>query len=207
MTRHLYTINIKAVLEINVEDGQVTAKLSPETDVMLRQLTNEDSPASTAPPIESSLRLNVPESVAWLGIKSTADALPAKSKVKQTELADLIPDDLFTAFWAVYPRKEKKKEAHRIWVRDKLELIGQDIINDVQQRKNNHDRWADIAYIPLPSSYLNSESWNDNIIARSSLDHNKQPATVNKKADRESKRERQIREGFDEYFKERGNRG
>ena len=41
VTRNFYKINIKAILEIRIENGEVLAKLSPESDVELTPITEQ----------------------------------------------------------------------------------------------------------------------------------------------------------------------
>lgn len=67
----------------------------------------------------------------------------------------------FEDFWAVYPRREVKKEAYRIWIRRGLDRIADQIIADVQARKGNV--WTERRFTPMPTTYLNGDRWLDEV--------------------------------------------
>ena len=85
---------------------------------------------------------------------------------------DLPLDAFFEDFWASYPRKEKKAEARKIWIRERLDSIAGQIVEDVRQRQIRHDRWENRSFSPYPTTYLNGESWNDEIVERQKLSVN-----------------------------------
>lgn len=70
---------------------------------------------------------------------------------------------LFDEFWAAYPRKDDKKRA---WLKFKaiknLEKVFPDIMADVENKKKS-EQWNKNGgqFIPMPSTYLNNERWND----------------------------------------------
>lgn len=70
---------------------------------------------------------------------------------------------LFKEFWKAYPRKDDKKRA---WLKFKaiknIEKVFPDIIADVEAKKLS-EQWNEKSgkYIPMPSTYLNNERWND----------------------------------------------
>ena len=70
---------------------------------------------------------------------------------------------LFKEFWSAYPRKDDKKRA---WLKFKaiknLEKVFPDIMADVENKKKS-EQWNEKGgkYIPMPSTYLNNERWND----------------------------------------------
>jgi len=66
-------------------------------------------------------------------------------------------DDLdFCVFWSLYPKKSAKKKAFQIWKRLSTK-DRQKIISDLADRFTN----VDLQYVPLPTTYLNGERWND----------------------------------------------
>jgi len=69
----------------------------------------------------------------------------------------------FESFWNAYPRKQKKKEAAKVFAKlgiTKPQL--ETILEDLQNRKQSADWLKDGGqFIPLPTSYLNAERWND----------------------------------------------
>lgn len=72
-------------------------------------------------------------------------------------------DDRFDEFWEVYPRKRKKKAARATWKKIKLDQQADMIIADVGKRSKHDGSWMK-GFIPDPTSYLNGELWNDEII-------------------------------------------
>ena len=70
----------------------------------------------------------------------------------------------FVKFWEAYPKREKKREAWRIWQRDKLEPETDSIVAAVERHKVSA-KWTDDEgkYINLPSTYLNGSLWLDEL--------------------------------------------
>lgn len=70
---------------------------------------------------------------------------------------------LFKEFWSAYPRKDDKKRA---WLKFKsiknLKEVFPDIMADVENKKKS-EQWNKNGgqFIPMPSTYLNNERWND----------------------------------------------
>ena len=69
----------------------------------------------------------------------------------------------FDDFWKIYKRKEKKKVAEKLWVKNKLNNIADKIINAVELRNSTDWKDKEKKYIPLPDTYLNQERWTDEI--------------------------------------------
>ncbi len=68
----------------------------------------------------------------------------------------------FDLFWSSYPKKVKRKKAHEIWKRRKLDLQAERLIADVKNRSAKDSRWLD-GYIPDPTTYLNGDLWEDDL--------------------------------------------
>lgn len=101
------------------------------------------------------------------------DPPPAPSQQKKTPLSGK-PDDcpLFDEFWTSYPRKEDKKKAKvafcRLSVEKKRKAVDDCAIRYVGTEKQ---------YIPLPTTYIHGERWDDEIKAAPS--HKKSPKPDN----------------------------
>ena len=86
---------------------------------------------------------------------------------KELDIPLISPEEklklLFDEFWAAYPRKDDKKRA---WLKFKaiknLEKVFPDIMADVENKKKS-EQWNKNGgqFIPMPSTYLNNERWND----------------------------------------------
>lgn len=103
---------------------------------------------------------------------------PDKSRLKQecshSDRADslnLIPDTLkpitdetyvsFEDFWMNWPKKTDKKNAEKVWKKLKVtDELYQSIVNHCTRAYLKTDK----QYIPNPSTYLNQERWNDEIL-------------------------------------------
>lgn len=66
----------------------------------------------------------------------------------------------FDEFWDLYPRKRDKKKAREVWIRKRLDERAHTICQDVRHRQRLDDQWKR-GYIPLPTTYLNGERWED----------------------------------------------
>jgi len=69
----------------------------------------------------------------------------------------------FESFWAIYPKKVKKKDALKAWLKIKPdeELLNK-ISDALKQQKKSADWIKEKGkYIPYPASWLNGERWND----------------------------------------------
>ena len=66
----------------------------------------------------------------------------------------------FDEFWAVYPKKRKKKTALDIWRRKKPDASV--LIADVRARLAGDKQWLK-GFVPDPTTYLNGERWNDDM--------------------------------------------
>lgn len=71
---------------------------------------------------------------------------------------------LFDDFWKEYPRRVKRKKTKIIWDQKKLYLIFDQIIFNIRQRNATEWKGKDKQYIPHPTTYLNNEQWNDEIL-------------------------------------------
>jgi len=85
---------------------------------------------------------------------------------------------MFDMFWEIYPRKEKKKLAKIVWTKNKLYKISDKIMSSVKDRIAIDPNWQgkdDNKFVPLPTSYLNGERWEDELpvkpVVKRPLDH------------------------------------
>ena len=86
----------------------------------------------------------------------------SKDEPIKVEVLDNI-DIQFEQFWNLYPKKEKKKETRKWFEKHKpnQELFNKILVNLEKQKKSK--QWANKQFIPLPSSWLNGERWEDEI--------------------------------------------
>lgn len=71
----------------------------------------------------------------------------------------------FEEFWKLYPsgRKTNKKGCLEKWRAKRLDGKADVILEDVRWRSKFHEPWLkdDGKYVPMPSTYLAQERWND----------------------------------------------
>jgi hypothetical protein len=69
----------------------------------------------------------------------------------------------FAAFWSIYPRRQARKDALKAWrqLRPTPE-VQQSILNALTWQVPS---WSDLAYVPLPATYLRGERWTDEPLA------------------------------------------
>lgn len=92
----------------------------------------------------------------------TNDATPEKEQTKVKRSTAKGTDTRFDEFWAVYPNRKDKKLARDRWANKDLDRIADKIIAAVKVQARSED-WTKNAgqFIPLPSTYLNRERWED----------------------------------------------
>lgn len=71
--------------------------------------------------------------------------------------------DAFERFWKAYPNKEAKKKTLEIWKRKKCYEHIEEILLFIEKAKST-ERWTN-GYIKQPPTFLNNESWNDDVTA------------------------------------------
>lgn len=70
----------------------------------------------------------------------------------------------FDDFWFYYPRKTAKPKARSAWNKlDPSPAIKDKILENLKARAEAGE-WKDKQFIPHPSTYLNGERWDDEII-------------------------------------------
>jgi hypothetical protein len=75
---------------------------------------------------------------------------------------------LFDEWWKLYPRKQDKKKARDAWIKHDCEKDAESLIDTLRNQISNDAQYSgDQQFIPLPSSYLNKEKYNDEIVIRS----------------------------------------
>tara|TARA_Y100001973_G_scaffold106610_1_gene185795 strand:- start:375 stop:1073 length:699 start_codon:yes stop_codon:yes gene_type:complete len=70
----------------------------------------------------------------------------------------------FESFWSIYPRRENKKKAKITWEALKVdEVLMSKIAAHIEQRLTVGNWKSEPQYIPLPTTFLNGERWEDTI--------------------------------------------
>ena len=78
----------------------------------------------------------------------------------------------FEDWWNLYPRKQGKRKALNEW-RRAVKRVSKDELNSKTQRFadfHNH-QGTDKQYIPLPTTWLNRDGWDDELIPRTQTSH------------------------------------
>lgn len=74
---------------------------------------------------------------------------------------ELTQEELFDAFWTVYPRKDKKQDAWKAWKKLKPDLPLCRIMSAALKKEKQTEKWTKEGgrYIPLASTWLNGREW------------------------------------------------
>lgn len=89
---------------------------------------------------------------------------PNKTKDDPTKIEILDDVDIkFEQFWNLYPKKEKKKDTLKWFKSHKPNQELFDKILDGLEKQKKSRQWSNKQYIPLPSSWLNGERWEDEL--------------------------------------------
>lgn len=111
----------------------------------------------------------------------------------------------FDDFWNSYPVKVAKVKAKEIWKRKRLDCVADDIIAAVNAQKTKEKKWID-GFIPNPTTYLNQERWNDEIIQHGAIFSEAQKIESKQIADERAKLQeefsmKKLQETFDAFSK------
>lgn len=212
MTKSTYIINIKALIELSTDaNGTPIVTGCRHTDVTIEPLkeTIIDQNHSVGV-VRVTTGCRQGDGVVLRSNPKATQELTSRAIVRgetsdTSNLVQFNSDRGFDDFYAAYPRKEKRKEAHAAWLKHKLDKLADEIIEDVRQRQIKHVPWLQgREFIPLPSAYLNGERWNDEIIENGvNANGSHQQAGSSSRADRESKKSALMRKGFDDYEQNR----
>lgn len=94
---------------------------------------------------------------------------PPKGRSRSDQIGSLLvpevqePDDGFLAFWAAYPRKEKKQHAHQTWKKAKLTAEDRAAILVKLEKRNWPTYWLKEFpdHVPHPATWINDRRWED----------------------------------------------
>ena len=86
------------------------------------------------------------------------DTEKENAKKKKLECAEL-----FTEFWAAYPRKTSKAEAQKAFEKLNPDREMLETMIAAIQRQKNTSQWQEERFIPHPSTWLNQRRWEDEV--------------------------------------------
>lgn len=157
LIEHGYITRTKIVNELGTFDGyRYDIYEKPQTeDGKIADIPFTDKPFTEEPFTENSTVSNTNQLNTNI-LNTNIENIPL---ISPTERIDL----LFAEFWKAYPRKDDKKRAYAKFKAIKnIEKVFPDIMADVEAKKLS-DQWNEKGgkYIPMPSTYLNNERWND----------------------------------------------
>tara|TARA_R110000824_G_scaffold18615_2_gene73409 strand:- start:109 stop:405 length:297 start_codon:yes stop_codon:yes gene_type:complete len=74
-----------------------------------------------------------------------------------------VSDEGFAEFWSTYPKRQARKDALKAWrqLRPSAEVQQAILVALAWQIPS----WSDLAYAPLPATYLRGERWTDEPLA------------------------------------------
>lgn len=135
--------------------------LNPDKPVLPDDTTNDDPPTIRPRPVDEPSTPR-PRSVddPWTQVRLGKDnnIYSADLRQKNDEI-----DRKFDLFWSEYPKKSDKKKA-----KAKFKSINPDDalferMMDGLAKWKRSEQWSDIRYVPLPTTWLNGERWEDEV--------------------------------------------
>nr|DAS51609.1 MAG TPA: replisome organizer [Caudoviricetes sp.] len=111
---------------------------------------------------------------------SSDDELGGSNQANEPEPVNSYPQ-AFEDWWNLYPRKQGKRKALNEW-RRATKRVSRDELNSKTQRFadfHNHEG-TDKQFIPLPTTWLNRDGWDDELIPRTSTSTSSGPETKSK---------------------------
>lgn len=161
--RLIKSLSQKQVILIEKDNGRrnlyrlnyIQTSVSIDTGVSVDTGVTPDTPpvSPLTPPIYIEITKEITNTCA-------SDVLQVK---KRTAKKPTESSAVFDRFWSAYPKKKDKQEALRIWQRDKLDNMVDEIIDSVEFQKAHDAQWQTLQYIPNPSTFLNRKRWTDEI--------------------------------------------
>jgi len=79
----------------------------------------------------------------------------------------VVPHSEFEYFWSVYPRREKKEDAHSQYVAAVEAGVSRSLLTDKAGRFARSVVGKDPKYIPYPATWLRDKRWTDDYAAAS----------------------------------------
>lgn len=74
---------------------------------------------------------------------------------------NIIYDEQFLNFWAIYPRKENKGRAFEAWSKIKSPIPTQEQLSESLDKYKKTKQWQDPQFIPHPATWINGRRWED----------------------------------------------
>lgn len=89
--------------------------------------------------------------------------MSAQLSIVGTENKDIDDEISFSSFWAIYPRREAKKDAARAWSQVPVSIWPAVITAAVAWRRVWAGQGRETNHIPLPATWLRGERWEDEL--------------------------------------------
>ena len=103
---------------------------------------------------------------------SNAGVSPTQVKLREDKISKEKDGHLFDIFWKVYPKKVNKREAQSRWKNKKLPPIKE--LLEILEKQKQTEQWKKDGgkFIPHPSTWLNQERWEDEILTQEDMAKN-----------------------------------
>ncbi|KAA3639428.1 MAG: hypothetical protein DWP95_10300 [Proteobacteria bacterium] len=138
-------------------------ELGKITEFSLRLPPKNHPPLEGVPPIKGTTPERGDTTPPERGSTKPTNTKPNKKKNKQKEIDT---SKGFEKWWSIYPKKVGKKTALKIWEKSKLFNQSDELIQKLSEQVERCESMnrSDKSLIAHPSTYLNQERWDDEII-------------------------------------------
>ena len=139
---------------------------TPEVRIVLKIIANEFAIPPYSPPIEKENKQESSPQTPLKEINKERDSTPTRSYISIKRV-----EELFESFWQAYPRKVGKQAAkrkfttimHRLDEAAAVKLLKRML--GAVETQGQSEQWADSAFIPHPTTWLNQGRWEDEGVA------------------------------------------
>lgn len=154
----------RLVFELPIVIRDIQMRKKADTKPTHEEDTKADTSEFRKSPVNTTFQETLQiEADTQVDMRSSAKADTPHIVILKPKNIETIVHSRFDEFWEVYPRKENKKKAAKLWERKNFDSKADLIINDVKTRKARHEPWQDKQFIPHATTYLNGERWEDEL--------------------------------------------
>ena len=96
---------------------------------------------------------------------------PDKNRIEKNSIDNNIYGQMFETFYQEYPKKVKKNEVKKWFIKNKP---NEELFNNIMMQLKKFKQlkeWKNTQYIPYPSTWLNQKRWEDEIKTQEDIDN------------------------------------
>lgn len=164
-TRYQEAVRQRAVKRGICVDGKLWLLNEAETESFIQVRQVEDFSVNNHDKSEKKDSFSTEQSLKESkGKESKGNTPPTPSRGRRKASLPKYQPEWFIRFWSLYPRKTNRVQAVKAWDKLKPDLQLCKVMDTAIRAQMQTPQWQDPQHIPHPSTWLNGERWNDEII-------------------------------------------